>query len=292
MTDPGLPRYSFAGDDAIFVEMSRDFDLVTNFKIQAICKSITEEAVPGFIEAYPGNTAYMVLLDPEAVSPDHLLGKMRKIESRMSELIPFESRLIEIPVLYNDPWTIACAKEFPSNHQDPSVTNIEYVAQLNGMSVPELIKAHSHSQYLVTMKRFLPGSLCLYQMVDRSQALSCPKYLVPRSWGPVRALVMGGIFSTIAPYRGPGGYQFLGRSPVPVYDAERKLPDLKDSTLASSGDRFKLSPIDMDEYKDTRAKVKAGSYRYKIVKQSFDPKKYLADQESYLEKLEDELRHV
>ena len=31
---------------------------------------------------------------------------------------------------------------------------------------------------------------------------------------------------------------------------------------------------------------------YKIVEQRFDPKNYLADQESYLEKLEDELRHV
>jgi urea carboxylase len=287
---PGLPRYSFAGDEYIFVELSRDMDFAVNFEIQAICKSITEEGIPGVIEAYPGNTTYLVHYNPEEIAPKVLLKKLQRFESKAAEFVAFDSRLIEVPVLYNDPWTIECAREFSSGHQDPSVTNLEFVAGINGLTVPEFIEAHTSSQYLVTMKRFLPGSTCCFQMVENFKALSCPKYLVPRKWSPIRSLVMGGIITSISPFRSPGGYQFLGRSAVPVYDPERKLVDLKGSVLASSGDRFKLRSIDMDEYKSIRASVELGEYRFKIVKQRFEPLQYFDNPERYLRSLEDGLR--
>ena len=265
-------------------------DFAINFKIQAICKSIMEENIPGLIEAYPGNTAYLVHYNPEEIAPKELLKKLQNFGSKSAELVAFDSRLIEVPVLYNDPWTVACAKEFSSGHQDPSVTNLEFVARINGLTVPGFIEAHMNSQYLVTMKRFLPGSTCCFQMVEKSKALSCPKYLVPRKWSPIRSLVMGGIITSISPFRSPGGYQLLGRSAVPVYDPEGKLLDLKDSVLASSGDRFKLRSIDMDEYEAIRTSVEEGSYRFKIVNQRFEPLKYFTNSEGYLKSLENELR--
>jgi hypothetical protein len=48
----------------------------------------------------------------------------------------------------------------------------------------------------------------------------------------------------------------------------------------------------MDEYEAIRASVEAGDYRFKIVKQRFEPLKYFDDREHYLKTLENGLRDV
>ncbi len=268
-------------------------DLKISFQIQAICNAIMEEGIPGVIEAYPANTSFLVHYNPDEIAPEALLTRITKISVQSEEHVPFASRLIEIPVLYNDPWSIECAKAFPANHQDPSVTNLEYVARINGMSVSEFIEFQTRTQYFITMLRFLPGAQCGFPMVERSKALSCPTYVVPRQWTPDRIVNMGGVFTNItARDRQPGGYQLLGRTPVEVYDAAGRLVDLKDSILLKAGDRFKLRSIDRDEYDAVRASVEAGEYRYKIIKQTFEPLRYFEDRENYLRSLEERLRDV
>ena len=293
MSHPGLPRYSFAGDEYLFVQVGYDMDLKISFQIQAICNAIMEEGISGVIEAYPANTSFLVHYDPDEIAPQALVTKVQKISVRSGEEMSFPSRLIEIPILYNDPWSIECAKAFPSNHQDPSVTNLEYVARLNRMSVSEFITLQTSLQYFMTMFRFLPGSQCFFPMVDRSKVLSCPTYVVPRQWTPDRVLNMGGVFvGLVAHDKQPGGYQLLGRSPAPVYDAERRLADLKESILLNPGDRIKVRSIDRDEYDTLRASVEAGEYRYKIIKQTFEPSKYFEDPRHYLRLLEEGLTDV
>jgi urea carboxylase len=293
MPNPGLPRYSFAGDEYIFAQVGYDMDLKVSFQIQAICNAIMEEGIPGVIEAYPANTSFLVHYNPDEIAPEALLTRIKKIGVRSEEHVTFASRLIEIPILYNDPWSIECAKAFASNHQDPSVTNLEFVARMNGMSVSEFIMVQTSLQYFMTMFRFLPGTQCFFPMVERSKAFSCPTYVVPRQWTPDRVLNMGGVFVGITAHdKQPGGYQLLGRSPAPVYDAERRLVDLKESILLNPGDRIKVRSIDRDEYDALRASVEAGEYRFKMIKQTFEPLKYFEDPKNYLTSLEEGLRDV
>jgi urea carboxylase len=97
------------------------------------------------------------------------------------------------------------------------------------------------------------------------------------------------VFLCIYPVRGPGGYQLLGMSAVPVYDPEEYLPDLRGRyILAEAGDRWKFRPITMDEYNDIRAQVEAGTYRYRIIEQVFRPSEYLRDPDRYLQRLQEE----
>ena len=290
MSSISLPRFSFAGDEYCFVQVVRDMELSTCFKIQTTCKAIMSKGIRGVIEACPANTSFLVHYNPDEVEPDILMKLIREIGIMSDKYFSFESRLIEIPVLYNDPWSIECAKKFGHNHQDSTITNLEYVAKINGMSVSEFIKVQTGMQYFMTMFRFLPGAQCFSPMVERSKALTCPKYVVPRQWTPDRVLNMGGIFIGFTAHdRQPGGYQLLGRSPAPVYDAERRLLDLKDSVLLESGDRIKIRSIDMSEYEVIRAKVETAEYRFKIIKQTFEPLKYFENSNQYLRSLEKEL---
>jgi urea carboxylase len=280
-----LPRYSLAGDEYIFVEMSFDMSLEVCFKVQAICKEMNEEGIEGVIEAYPGNNTYLVHYNPDRIETWRLLEILQGKEKKAGSLAAFESNLVEIPVLYDDPWTRDCAKAFAAGHPDPSMTNLEFVAKINGLSVPDFIRAHSSSQYLVSMERFLPGSCCLIQMVSRERTLSCPKYLVPRTWSPVRSLVIGGIITSISPYRSPGGYQLLGRSALPVYDPEEKLKGYRDGILIRCGDRVKLTAVNLKEYTAIRESVKSGKYTIHMIRQRFDPSMYLKYPDDYLKTL-------
>ena len=50
-------------------------------------------------------------------------------------ILNLPTRIIEIPVLYNDPWTRETLMRFRERHQDPKSTDIEYAATHQWLSV-------------------------------------------------------------------------------------------------------------------------------------------------------------
>jgi urea carboxylase len=96
------------------------------------------------------------------------------------------------------------------------------------------------------------------------------------------------IVSVTVPTR---SWKLIGMTPVPVYEPEGRLVDLRETRiLAKAADRWKLRPIDLDEFNAIRAEVEAGTYRYRIVEQEFKPAVYFEDPERYLNRLQQEAR--
>jgi urea carboxylase len=281
-------RYTFGGDEYLFADLDIDMSLEINFKVLAVCQEIERQKIVGIIEVCPANSSYLIHYRPEELAPQNLVAILKDVERKASELKALSSRLVDIPVLYDDPWTKKCAAQFADRHQDPSVTNLEYITKINGLAtVKEFIAAHSGKPFWISMIGFVPGTAWGYQMVEREHALQAPKYVSPRTDTPERTVSHGGVFMAIYPVRGPGGYQLLGITPVPVYDPMRRLPDLADRyILAKAGDRWKLRPIEMDEFESIRKDVEAGTYRYRILEQEFEPARYSRDREKYLEALQ------
>ena len=281
-------RYTFGGDEYVFADLDIEMSLEVNFKVLAVCQEIERQKIPGIVEVCPANSSYLIHYRPEEIAPQRLVATLKDVERKARELKSLRSRLVDIPVLYDDPWTKECAAHFADRHQDPSVTNLEYITRINGLSsVGEFIATHSGKPYWISMIGFVPGTAWGYQMVERERALQAPKYVSPRTDTPERTVSHGGVFMAIYPVRGPGGYQLLGITPVPVYDPRRKLADLADRyILAEAGDRWKLRPIEMNEFEAIRKEVEAGTYRYRIVEQEFEPARYNRDRDGYLEHLQ------
>ena len=125
------------------------------------------------------------------------------------------TRVLEIPVLYRDPWTTETLMRFRDRHQDPDVTDIEYAARINDYaSVDEFIAAHSGSPWFTSMVGFVAGLPFLYQMVPRERQIVVPKYLRPRTDTPKQTVGHGGCFGCIYSVRGAGGYQMFGITPA------------------------------------------------------------------------------
>ena len=287
-TLPSQARYTFGGDEHLFVEISEEMSLPAFFKGMAICKALRERAVPGVTEICPANAAYLVRFDPDIVAPEELLSILVEIESGLgADDMAMETRIIEIPVLYNDPWTHETLMRFRERHQDPDSTDIEYAARINGFkSIDDFITAHASAPWFVSMVGFVAGLPFLYQMVDRPRQIEVPKYLSPRTDTPKQTLGYGGCFSCVYSVRGAGGYQMFGVTPAPIFDPAQKLSYFKDlMVFFKPGDIVKWKPIDRAEYDRQIAQVEAGDYTLQIKPVSFSLKDFMADPDGYNQEL-------
>lgn len=277
-------RYSFGGDEHVFVEISEDMSLTAFFKGMAICTELQRRAVPGITEICPANAAYQVRFDPDVIAPDQVMRTLKEIEHAVGGAdLELQTRVVEVPVLYNDPWTHETLMKFRERHQDPTSTDIEYGARINGFeSVDAFIDAHSGAPWFVSMVGFVAGLPFLFQMVERDQQIEVPKYLRPRTDTPKLTLGHGGCFSCIYSVRGAGGYQMFGITPAPIFDPAQALPYLKDfMVFFRPGDIVKWKPIDRAEYDRNVAEVEAGTFNLHIRPVQFSLKRFLADPAGY-----------
>lgn len=282
-------RYEHGGDEFVFVDLDQAMSFQVNFKAQAICKELARRQLPGVLEIAPGNASYLVRIDPDVIRPRDLIGELKEIERQSADTsdLRIATRIVDVPTLYEDPWTHETLMRFRDHHQFPEGTDIEYVAKVNGFkSGEEFIAAHHRAPYFVTMVGFVPGTPWCLQMVPIERQLQVPKYIRPRTDTPERALSHGGAFAAIYPVRGPGGYQLFGRIAPPIFDPHQQLPDFADSVVfPRPGDIFNFRSVDRQEYDRIRAEVEAGTFRYHTADVEFEPGVFYENPDAYNEQL-------
>ncbi|MQA07265.1 MAG: carboxyltransferase domain-containing protein [Pseudonocardiaceae bacterium] len=275
-------RYEYGGDEFVFVELDQAMSLEANFKGMAITKALRELDMEGVVDICPSNASYMIRLDPDRLDPRELVAELERLEHSVGELpsdYVLPTRIVDVPILFDDPWTRETLMRFRDNHQDPSGTDLEYAARINGYDgVQAIIDAMSGAPYIVTMLGFVPGLPFCYQLVPRDRQIEVPKYVRPRTDTPERAFGFGGAFSVVYPVRGAGGYQLFGIAPAPVFDSTQTLPDFADDIVfPRASDILRYRSIDMTEFERLRGEVEAGTFRYRIREVEFQPAALLAD---------------
>src|ERR671916_694274 len=142
------------------------------------------------------------------------------------------TRVVDVPVMMEDPWTHETLMRFRDRHQDPEATDLEYSARINGYdSKEDFIAALLGSPWLVTMIGFVPGLPWCYQLVPPGEQVEVPKYVRPRTYTPERAFGFGGGFAVVYSVEGAGGYQLYGLAPAPVLDVKQELKDFQGSIV-------------------------------------------------------------
>ncbi|MEU7144732.1 carboxyltransferase domain-containing protein [Nocardia sp. NPDC046473] len=287
-------RVSFGGDEFVFVEFGEAMDLAEALRIQAITAGLTRIELAGILDIAPANASYMIRLDPDILDPRHLIRILDGLHRQFADsyAVTLDTDIVEIPVWYDDPWTAETCMKFRDRHQSSTETDIQYTARVNNLSsVDELIAAHSSAPFIVTFPCFKPGNTESMQLVPRNKQIQAPKYLRPRTETPARAVAHGGAFTVVYPTSGVGGYQLLGRSPVPVVDLDQTIPGFEDSkVLTTASSLIMFRSIDGDEYRDMRASSKKGTYRYNRHPVTFVLSRFLDDPVGYVEELTGALR--
>ena len=160
-------RYTFGGDEHIFVEVDEAMSLDAFFVSLSMTNAVREAKIKGVTEICPANASFQIKFDPDVIHPNDLLAELKRMEetAEQSEAV-LDTRIIEIPVFYQDPWTHETLMRFRERHQDPNATDIEYAASINGFdNVQSFIDAHSGAPWFVSMVGFVSGLPFLYQMV-------------------------------------------------------------------------------------------------------------------------------
>jgi KipI family sensor histidine kinase inhibitor len=185
------------GDQAVLLE----FD--TTAEVLAWTGALREAAMPGVLDIVPAARTVLLKLDGP--------GRQSAVRSRLGKL-----------TVASDPEAAAPA--------DPTVIDVVYdgadlaeVAELTGMSLAQVIDAHSANPWKVGFCGFAPGFAYL---VGGDARLAVPRRSDPRPSVPAGAVGLAGEFTGIYPRRSPGGWQLIGHTDAVLWDIDRPDPAL------------------------------------------------------------------
>jgi KipI family sensor histidine kinase inhibitor len=261
--------YRPLGDLYLTIEFGDELNLLLNFKVIALDAALKANPIVGITETIPTNRSLGLVYDPFVIDCERLIGRIKTVERGMGEISELTSRLVTIPIWYNDPWSLECALAAGFKN------NVEYMAEINGMTVEGIIETHAGTQWWVSAVGFQPAT---YQALPLDPAfnLTAPKYPRPRKTTPERILCQAGKITSFYPVVSPGGYQLLGRTPLDLYDPKQRNPVFKDGpVLPRVGDRHRYVPIDETKYWNIRRQCEAGTYAYEIKEEIYRLRDYL-----------------
>lgn len=231
-------RVAPAGDQGIYVYFQQRIDPAVNRRVRRLAAALREPAARrlGVVEVIPGYASVYVIFDPLRADHDQVADFCRRLLPRTAGGQDPPARRIRLPVLYG-------AEFGPDLHQ---------VARHAGLTVDEVIEIHAGTDYLVYFTGFSPGFPFLGGMSPR---IAAPRRATPRTRVPAGTVGIAGEQTGVYPVDSPGGWNLIGRTPVPLFAADRDPP-----ALLAAGDYVRFEPVAPETYAEIAAAVASGGY--------------------------------
>ena len=86
---PGQARYSWGGDDSVFVELDEAMSLQANFRVMAITRTLKDRRPAGVVDVCPANASYQVRYDPDVIAPTSLVGLLGDLDHEVGDAHDF-----------------------------------------------------------------------------------------------------------------------------------------------------------------------------------------------------------
>ena len=77
-------RYTWGGDEFLFVEVSESMSLAANFRVMSIAAKLSAMELPGIVDVCPANASLLVRFDPDVLPPSTLEETVRTIEGDLT----------------------------------------------------------------------------------------------------------------------------------------------------------------------------------------------------------------
>ncbi|WP_445382087.1 5-oxoprolinase subunit PxpB [Robiginitalea sp. IMCC43444] len=145
--------------------------------------------------------------------------------------------------------------ELPVCYDKDFGPDLEEVAAYLETDVDTFIKRHSSVTYRVYGIGFLPGFLYLGGIPE---SLRIPRKASPRLDVPKGTVGLADRQTGIYPQQSPGGWNLVGRCPVPMFDSRSDPP-----CFISLGDTVRFRPVSRAEYDLHKIEGEVGIYNYK-----------------------------
>ncbi|GAY74946.1 5-oxoprolinase subunit PxpB [Sporolactobacillus inulinus] len=224
------------GDQAVRVIFGDRIAPEIQMKINQFTERFDRSPFKGFIEYVPAYTNVVFYYNPTEVrrngKNDHLSAQRQVIDylNQLGEQINNEPdraakrRVVHIPVCYGGDFG----------------PDLNEVAHVHHLTPREVIEKHTQPQYLVYMLGFAPGFPFLGGLPEE---LATPRRANPRLKIAAGSVGIAGKQTGAYPLDSPGGWQIIGRTPVPLFRPESDPP-----TLLKAGDLVVFDAISEQEY--------------------------------------------
>ena len=144
--------------------------------------------------------------------------------------------------------------------------DLERVAEHAGMDAGQVVEIHSGGVHQVYMLGFLPGFPYLGGM---DQSIACPRLETPRIRVPAGSVGIAESQTGVYPADSPGGWNLIGRTPVPLFDVSGTSRKSRKSPAAiEPGGFVQFVSTDPEEMAEIQAEISGGRYAIPVVEHS------------------------
>jgi len=191
-----------------------------------------------WIDIVPTYHSLTVYYEPTEISYDVAVDRLKQLY--ISHISYYQTKitkkLYKIPVLYGDEYG----------------PDIQRIAEMNSISIEEVISLHSSQKYRIYMIGFLPGFPYLGEL---HPSLYTPRLSIPRRSVPEGSVGIGGNQTGVYPISSPGGWNLIGRSPIKIFDIRLENP-----IKLEAGHYLQFNSIHKEEFDDIYHKSMLGNY--------------------------------
>lgn len=232
-------RFLNLGDSALTLEFGDIIDQDITSRVAAFDRRLHEDRATGHlhgvIETVPTYRSLTVIFDPIILPREVLKTHMVAL---FDENINARKRTIRnwrLPVCYDEMFG----------------SDLAAVASAKGLTPTEVISLHAGQSYMVYMIGFLPG---FPYMGDLNPKIHMPRHRTPRVRVPIGSVAITGKQTAIYPWESPGGWQILGRCPIPLFDAMSTEP-----ALLTQSDQVEFKPVSVEQFHTLENAAQNGS---------------------------------
>jgi inhibitor of KinA len=233
---PASYRIYPSGDHAITIELGNSIDQDVNSKVISLFACLLSLQEEGIRDIVPSYHTLTVIYDTSLLKKKHgvpsvyqwLQAWLLAVADNCAP-VTTQGRKLRIPVYYD-----------PSHNSD-----LSFIAARHELTIQDVIDIHSSVAYHVYLLGFLPGFAYMGSVDPR---IATPRKNSPRTLVPAGSVGIAGEQTGVYPFDSPGGWQLLGQTPVPLFDAKNPEP-----CYLRAGDEVQFYPVTIEEYKTIRA---------------------------------------
>ncbi|MDN3526643.1 5-oxoprolinase subunit PxpB [Halomonas sabkhae] len=220
-----LPRIESAGLDGWMVRLFDSIDEANMPWLTALVRQCEASLSDALVDLVPSYTTLLVIFDPLVIEPGDVRQRLQQL---LANLEP------------DDNSAAADVVELPTWYDTRVGPELERIAERAGMSIEQVIEAHSQTEYRVFALGFAPGFAFMGRVAE---AIACPRLDTPRRHVPKGSVAIAERQTSAYPQVSPGGWNLIGRTPAVLFDRHRD-----GFSLLRVGDRVRFVPVSQAEF--------------------------------------------
>lgn len=238
----------------------------------------------------PGIRSLQIHFDVYETNAIETAEKAAEINKKLTAIedITVPSRIIKLPLSWDDPQTQIAAKRYQQTVRPDAPwcpSNPEFIRRINGLDSLEDVKnIVFNANYLVLGLGDVYLGAPVATPTDPRHRMVTTKYNPARPWTPENAVGIGGAYLCVYGMEGPGGYQFVGRT-VQMWNSKQETEYFSDDKpwLLNFFDQIKFYPCSADEILKYREDFLRGEFKIEIEETTFN----LGEYKAYLESIKE-----